>query len=76
MKAGDLYLLKDDVFPLKDDVFSFPYSNTPPNTPTLKKGTPVLILSVRGNLLDLLIEDKKYIWDIWTFEEAMEKFNE
>lgn len=66
MKAGDLYLLKDDFF----------YSNTPPNTPPLKKGTPVLILSVRGNLLDLLIEDKKYIWDIWMFEEAMEKFNE
>jgi hypothetical protein len=66
MKAGDLYLLKDDFF----------YSNTPPNTPPFRKGTPVLILSVRGNLLDLLIEDKKYIWDIWMFEDAMEKFNE
>lgn len=65
MKAGDLYLLKDDIF----------YSNTPLPSP-LKKGTPVLILSVRGILLDLLIEDKKYIWDIWMFEEAMEKFNE
>ena len=43
---------------------------------SLKKGTPVLILSVRGNLLDLLIEDKKYIWDIWMFEDAMEKFND
>ena len=62
MKAGDLYFLKDD----------FSYINNPP----LKKGTPVMILSVRGNLLDLLIEDKKYIWDIWMFEEAMEKFNE
>jgi hypothetical protein len=44
--------------------------------PTFRKGTPVLILSVRGNLLDLLIEDKKYIWDIWMFEEAIEKSNE
>ena len=66
MKAGDLYLLKDDFF----------YSNKPPWMPPLKKGTPVLILSVRGNLLDLLIEDKKYIWDIWMFEEAIEKYNE
>ena len=62
MKAGDLYFLKDD----------FSYINNPP----LKKRTPVMILSVRGNLLDLLIEDKKYIWDIWMFEEAMEKFND
>jgi hypothetical protein len=69
MKAGDLYFLKDDFF------YSF-YSNTPPNTPTFRKGTPVLILSVRGNLLDLLIEDKKYIWDIWMFEEAIEKYND
>ena len=62
MKAGDLYFLKDNF----SDI----------NNPPLKKGTPVMILSVRGNLLDLLIEDKKYIWDIWMFEEAMEKFNE
>ena len=66
MKAGDLYFLKDDFF----------YSNTADRTPPFRKGTPVMILSVRGNLLDLLIEDKKYIWDIWMFEEAMEKFNE
>jgi hypothetical protein len=62
MKAGELYFLKDHFF----------YSDMPP----LKKGTPVMILSVRGNLLDLLIEDKKYIWDIWMFEEAVEKYND
>ena len=64
MKAGDLYFLKDH--------FYFRGSDMPP----LKKGTPVMILSVRGNLLDILIEDQKYIWDIWMFEEAIEKFNE
>lgn len=62
MKAGDLYFLKDHFF----------YSDMSP----LKKGTPVLILSVRGNLLDLLIEDKKYLWDRWAFEEAIEKYND
>ena len=66
MKAGDLYFLKDDFF----------YPNKPPLATPLKKGTPVLILSVRGNLLDILIEDQKYIWDIWMFEEVIEKFNE
>lgn len=62
MKAGDLYFLKDTFF----------YSNTPP----LKKGTPVVLLSVGNVIVNVLIEDKKYIWDIWMFEEAIEKSNE
>ena len=62
MKAGDLYILKDHFF----------YSDMPP----LKKGTPVVVLSVGNVLVNLLIEDKKYLWDKWAFEEAIEKYND
>ena len=62
MKAGELYFLKDSFF----------YSDMPP----LKKGTPVVVLSVGNVLVNLLIEDKKYLWDKWAFEEAIEKYND
>ena len=54
MKAGDLYFLKDHFF----------YSDMPP----LKKGTPVVVLSV-GNVL---VGEHKYTWDTWGFAECVE----